>query len=126
MVQDHPKESPRVSFWAEQPPGRVGVGFPSLAKSATQKGSPKSPLPHSHDYGRDSHKGRVAQVQASGKGSERPQLGKEPTLANTPDLTQQVLLPPKDGVLLVEVSAGAKGDKAEEEDRRVRKSMRAH
>lgn len=36
---------------------------------------------------------------------------------------QQRLLPPKDGVLLVEVSAGTEGDKAGGEDRRVRESM---
>lgn len=59
MIRDHAKESPRGSLWAEQPPGGAGVGLPSLAKSTTQQGSPKSPLLHSHDYGRDSHEGRV-------------------------------------------------------------------
>lgn len=42
-----------------------------------------------------------------GKGSERVPLRKEPSHTSTPNL-----LPPKDGVLLVQVRTGSKGDKA--------------
>lgn len=68
---------------------------------------PKSPLLCGRDRSSDGCGGKQALSQVWGQGSERVPLGKKPTLTSTPDL-----LPPEDGVLLVEVRAGAKGDKA--------------
>lgn len=58
-----------------------------------------------------------------GEEAVRPHPGQEPALANTLCFMQWLLLPPKDGVLLVQVRAGAEGDETGEEDGRVRKGV---
>lgn len=52
------------------------------------------------------------------KGSERVPLRKEPSHTSTPNL-----LPPKDGVLLVQVRTGSKGDKAGRGGGEIRKRL---